>query len=323
MKKNKILLFVVTILLTQCTPSNKSEINIKSTERLSLDVDSIAVNEIINIDNWIAMDDCILIQTTLADTFFYAYSFPNFQFQSKFGIKGQGPNEYIYPRIATNAKTTMYLYDNAKNFLDEYTLSEGKFIIKNKIKVKEPLLVNVMLNIDEKTFCIKESSPNIIKLHIFKNAENELQHLSEYIVESDLNGETEYYDFMIANNKQNIVTFCLHKNEIHFYQVNDKNELMTIRYLVGEKIENKNTFCYTDLCCTEKYIYALYQGFSPESFKPSDKSVVEIYNWDGKHIASLNLDRIINRIIVNENINYIYAVSPAESDYIYRYKIDL
>ncbi|MDR1172824.1 MAG: TolB-like 6-bladed beta-propeller domain-containing protein, partial [Bacteroidales bacterium] len=57
--------------------------------------------------------------------------------------------------------------------------------------------------------------------------------------------------------------------------------------------------------------------------RSSDRSTIEVYDWDGKLIKKMKADRIINRIIVNENIGYIYAVSPDESEYVYRYEIDL
>jgi hypothetical protein len=316
------ILFV--LLFGKCTSKSKdafpnNENIILSSEDITSD--SILINEIIDVNNWISIDNQIIIQTSVIDTFFFSYLLPDWQIYSTFGRKGQGPQDYLFPQMATDGNKKLYIYDNAKHDLVEYVLLENKFIIKDKIKNRNPVLIDKMLNIDEITFFIKENTPNEIKFKILANKNNELIKLSDFVVESDLRGDTPFNDFVIANYKKYIATAYIHKNQICLYQIKENNKIKTLTDFTKETEVNKDKYFYTDLCCNEKYIYALYQGLVPNLVTEQDRSAIIIYNWSGEAIKKLNLDRIINKIIIDRHSNYIYAISPYESDYIYKYRI--
>jgi hypothetical protein len=310
-------------LFVQCTPSNKKSTNTVVTEVSDLKSDSIFVDEIIDIRDWISVDNQIIIQTSVVDTLFYSYLLPEFQFYYMFGRRGQGTVEYIYPKLATDGKKKLYLYDNAKKKFVEFALSEKGFVVVNTIDVSTHILVDKMLTVNDALFCIKESYPDEIKFVIFSIENNKFEKISEYKIESDLKGETSENDFLITNYKERMATFYIHKKQIRLYQLNEKKKMKETFTLLATRKENKNIFHYSDLCCTSQYIFALYQGLDPDLLKSGDRSTIEIYNWDGKLIKTLKADRIINRIIVNENINCIYAISPYESEYIYKYEFDM
>jgi hypothetical protein len=310
-------------LFGQCTPSNKQGTDTDATEVTDLKSDSIFINEIIDIHDLISVDNQIIIQTSVVDTLFYSYLLPEFQAYYMFGRRGQGPDEYLYPRLATDGKKKLYLYDNAKKKFVEFVLSEKKFVVVNTLDVNTHMLVDKMLTINDSLFCAKESNPNEIKFTIFSIENNKFEKISEYKIESNLKGETSEKDFLITNNNERMATFYIHKKQIRLYQLNEKKKIKETFTLLATRKENKNIFHYSDLCCTSQYIFALYQGFDPDLLKSGDRSTIEIYNWEGKLIKTLKADRIINRIIVNENINCVYGISPYESEYIYRYEIDM
>jgi hypothetical protein len=322
-KYNIIFIAIVMALFVKCTPSNKKDTNTAVTEVTDLKSDSIFVNEIIDIHDWISVDNQIIIQTSVVDTLFYSYLLPDFQFYYMFGTRGQGPAEYIYPKLTTDGKKKLYLYDNAKKKFVEFALSEKEFVVVNARDVSTHMLVDKMLTVNDTLFCIKESNSDEIKIALFSIENNEFEKISEYKVESDLKGKASENDFLITNNKEKMATFYIHKKQIRLYQLSEKKEIEETFTLLVTRKENKNVFYYSDLCCTDKYIFALYQGFDPDLLKSSDQSTIEVYNWDGKLIKTLKADRIINRIIVNENINCIYGISPYKSEYIYKYETNI
>lgn len=310
-------------LFIKCTPSSRKKgVNIAVVEAVDLKGDSILINEIIDIHNWISVGNQVIIQTTVVDTLFYAYLLPEFQFYYMFGGKGEGPDEYMYPRLATDRKQKLYLYDNAKQKFVEFTLSEKELLVAKTMNTNTHMLVDQLLTVNDKLLCVKESSPNEIKFVLFSIENNKFEKISEYKVEVDMKGESSVNDFLVTNNKERMITFYIHKKQISLYKLNEKNKIEEIFTQLSTK-ENKNIFYYTYLSCTDKYVFALYQGFDPSLIDSNDQSTIEVYNWDGKLIKALKMDRIINRIIVNENVDYIYAVSPYESDYVYRYEINL
>jgi hypothetical protein len=320
--KYSIIYTVVMAFFVTCTPSKK-DTNTAATEAIDLKSDSISFNEIIDINDWISVDNQIIVQTSIVDTFFYSYLLPEFQFYYMFGKKGQGPDEYIYPRLATDGKKKLYLYDNAKKKFVEFAQAEKEFVIVNTIDVDTHMLVDKMLALSDDLFCVKESYPNEIKFAFFSIENNEFKKVSEYKAESGLKGKASGNDFLITNDKERMAAFYIHKKQIRLYQLNEKKEIEETFTLSATRKENENIFHYSDLCCTGKYIFALYQGFDPNLLKSGDRSTIEVYNWDGKLIKTLKADRIINRITVNENMDYIYGVSPYESEYIYSYEINL
>lgn len=68
--------------------------------------------------------------------------------------------------------------------------------------------------------------------------------------------------------------------------------------------------CFINMYGTSKYLYCLYTG----SNDFSTKSKILVFNWDKKHIATLQTDRSLRCISVDEKDQYILGVSSNESD---------
>jgi hypothetical protein len=327
--KNIILILVATLfilLFEECTSKNKDIVSNNENKILfseEITGDSILINEVIDINDWVRIDNQIIIQASVIDTFFFSYLLPDWKTHSTFGKKGQGPQEYLFPRISTDGEEKLYIYDNAKHNLVEYILLENKFIIKDEVKNNNPILIDKMLTINETTFLVKENTPHEIRFKMLVNKNNELINVSDFIVESNLQGNTTFNDFVITNYKKHVATAYNHRNQIRLYQIGENNKFKILTDFTEKTDENKNKYFYTDLCCNEKYIYALYQNLDANLATDQDKSAIIIYNWSGEVVRKLNLDRIINKIIIDRHADCIYAISPYNSDCIYKYRIEM
>lgn len=93
----------------------------------------------------------------------------------------------------------------------------------------------------------------------------------------------------------------------------------------GNKIQathkEDQIFGYTDICSTDKCIYALYSGkktheYKKESIEAAERSKeIHVFNWDGEKICSYNTDVELLNIAVSSNDEKIIATAW-EDDYI-------
>jgi hypothetical protein len=288
--------------------------------------DSMPMHEIIRIHRWIRMDNRVIIQTNAVDTLFYVYTLPDFRYHSRFGLKGQGPDEFMLPTIATDGEKKLYVYDDADK-ISIYAFRDSGFVYDDRIPYSGPMIVAYLLRIDDKTFFTKETPAHEIRLRLLAMENDKLVQQDEFVVESDLHGTTSRYYFSIANYGKNIATAYMYKNQIHLYRAEDGHIerpliIKTTGFMKPVKEDGDNYF-FTDLNCDESYIYALYQGRSPVAQIQDRRSSVIIYNWSGEAVKELIFDRRISHIIVDREAGYIYAVYPYNSDYIYRYKFNI
>lgn len=108
-------------------------------------------------------------------------------------------------------------------------------------------------------------------------------------------------------------------NCISFYQLDGtlrntvrfNNDLVIPEILLNRKgLDVGNSLkCFIDLCGTPRYVYCLYSG----SKNFSGKSKIVIFQWDGKHVKTLESDRSIRSIAVDEDDKYILAIASKEN----------
>lgn len=87
---------------------------------------------------------------------------------------------------------------------------------------------------------------------------------------------------------------------------------------INEKDIQKLVTYYTNIKCTDKYIFALYQG---EIEDPTIKSMIEVYKLDGTPVKRLVLDQFIRLFAVDPYRNCIYGYNPAKGfDYVFIFR---
>ncbi|MDR0422051.1 MAG: hypothetical protein LBH72_03455, partial [Proteiniphilum sp.] len=110
------------------------ESRIPVSEDITFACDSMPMHEIIDIRRWIRMDNRVIIQTSVVDTFFYVYTLPDFRYHSRFGLKGEGPDEFLFPLLATDGEKKLYIYDNAKNNnISVYAFRDSGFVYDGRL----------------------------------------------------------------------------------------------------------------------------------------------------------------------------------------------
>ena len=290
-------------------------------EEIQLMADSIFINEIFELNSWVHVDSFIFIQSSNTDTMFFVYSLPNLKLVESFGFKGQGPDEYLYPRISSDRLNQVYVYDNGKKkFQTIQILENGHKLISENV-LNNLGITNFLGYIDDFIFCIKEENPKIINLNLCKIVSNEVQLLSSLNIATEPNGTSHKKDFVITNNKRTIVVAYIHQKKIEFYQIDEKNKIKKFITFSEEKKIDVNKYHYVDISSCNNFIYALYMGIEKQKISPNAFSVIEVFSKNGESISKFKLDRLIHKIIIDKEGKNLYAMSPFESDYIYMYKL--
>ena len=66
--------------------------------------------------------------------------------------------------------------------------------------------------------------------------------------------------------------------------------------------------CFIDICCSDQYVFCLFDG----STDFTGNSVIYVFDWDGKHKATLQADHNLRKIATEKSGKYLLALSPNE-----------
>jgi hypothetical protein len=83
------------------------------------------------------------------------------------------------------------------------------------------------------------------------------------------------------------------------------------------KWNHDSRYGYIDVTVSDNKIYALYSGahvLLEPSHEPFKSKTVHVYDWDGKALETLLLDKYVSGIAVNNEDTELYALSNAEKD---------
>lgn len=125
------------------------------------------------------------------------------------------------------------------------------------------------------------------------------------------------------------------------YQLNDDNPMILKYYHElfpsysnnnkGNKIQSKHSkdqvFGYTDICSTDKYIYALYSGkklheYKKEGIEAAESSkVIHVFDWNGEKICSYNTDIELLNITVSFDNKKLIATAWKDNYVLYSFNL--
>lgn len=119
----------------------------------------------------------------------------------------------------------------------------------------------------------------------------------------------------LNENSNSVVSAFRFTNTISFYNLNGELKVVVncgdsiIKPEVSSIYDNINVErsikCFTYICGTENYVYCLYDGSS--NFSALSK--IYVFQWDGKHITTLQTDNNLRAIAVDNEDKYIMAIS--------------
>lgn len=126
-----------------------------------------------------------------------------------------------------------------------------------------------------------------------------------------------YTGILALHEKKDVAVFAFRfLNAIQFYKSGKKEKLLTIygdsiqpplHGLGGKLLDmHHSPKHFIDIYGTNQYVYCLYSG-SPD-FMANTKII--IYNWNGKHIRTLQTDMPLSKIVVDTKNSYLLGLAP-------------
>lgn len=344
MKKIYFFQFFVVCLFYSCSISEKDiAINVASFPKISILVGD-AGHEMLGIPIDIGLKDSILVMNSIVEPFIRFYDTINFREIGNFGRKGKGPNEFIYLRFYddfSKNKTDAWFFDPNGRKLLKYNVQE---LISLPALLK-PIKVIFMPYLSAIETCIVNISDSLIiggsysknGQQFFYNPINQSIMWTTYFPKIKYEGESEelgqlYYGIVrkkpdctkvvcalrffkriiITDVRSNAsITLKTNQPEQYFPKSN-----IDLNYLQGLR------FMYLDLCCCEKFIFALYADVTSKQLDDYgfSKSRIQVFDYSGKPIAEMTIDQQINSISVDEENGLIFGSNRANG-MIYKFKI--
>lgn len=331
--KNNIFFILLIFLLAGCN-GNK---NIQE-KGLPISHNSITLNNgclgkpgpIIYVDNKI-----VGIDYMLDSCFFYV----NIQNDSlyRFGTRGQGPNEFIYPYTLQHLNDTSFaafdlnakkfclfhLENNTINVTEQYSVINAKSLLSFDFK---KISNNSYLGFGpypQEMFIIIDTLGKV-KRSFF---EFPYKDKNEKKIKNDLRAMAYQglVNFNISNNK--LLYAPTFGDIIHVYQIDQDNMRIVYKqensYPVYKTEENADSYSaplsvsnvggYISSSTTSKYFYLLYSGTTlKDLIKTKNEfsgNTVIVYNWVGEKVKTFSLDIACKNICVTPDDKLLYAIA--------------
>lgn len=300
MKKNKILLFIVTIacMFSACTEKKIQDINnnIANIKEEKATTSQHNINPEWGIEDIVGIkDDQLICQASNAGNFYYVLNDKDFSLSKSFGVRGNAGNEWIMPHLLlSDEPNKSYVIDNGTKKI--YTL------VGYKIAQHKDSPVNGLVN-GEKLYknwlCYEDISPDKIVLRII-DINNGSQSDSLVFDDPTKQGMSYKEDFAYDVRQGKLVLGQICKDNIKIFNISDEGKLEPSCTIKGNTKDN--TTYYTSVAIGEDCFYVLSQRH-----KKDGKGVtsLEIYNFDGEPIKNINLGFPAKSMALNTKSNTI------------------
>lgn len=267
------------------------------------------------------------------------FKLPDFDFVTSFGIRGNGPNEFLYPHIAptSNPDKLAYTYDTNKRKL--YKIDFDGTITHIPVEFeKVPKAVRSAIYAfaaENDTYYYTEVIPRGRALFKSQMLDGSLQTEQLYNISfSPKHKSWSAYigDFIVHPEAKRIAYAYKYFKRILLFDPETKAAKVLDFEKEGVAAANDiitlgpdNITYYWGASCSENYIYLTYSGRSPiEVTKENQKSdgyiFVEQFDWNGNLIRKFKLNHW-GRCIVDEQRNKIYQLCYAYDDPVFVYDI--
>jgi hypothetical protein len=250
------------------------------------------------------------------------------EYVSKFGNRGNGPNEFIYNLNIQIGEGIITIPDKSlsRNYvIDSHSLLKDTIPIiteslrdisnyNNFIKLKDGLYVGNGRFIDGMfAFYLNDSIIN-----------TKIPYPNDGIPADNLQKGMVYQGLLVKHPKKNRLVYAGYYGHIlEIYEVTSDTAMHKIfsdiyeyplyegknspNYLTAN-FKDKNRIGFFSISVSQEYIYALYCGRRNNEKNTEDANIVYVYNWDGGKIKKYILDKNIVGISVDKHDKRIYSL---------------
>ena len=349
MKKS--ITFLLLIILCSCNnskkPNNIDELFNKKNE-IEHTLVEIANDEILSdVYDLVLANDTLIVYDHDRDYFFSAIDLNNNKLIARFGKIGQGPNELLLmpQNITILNDSIMTIFSPNQNSL--YTINlKNDFIVTKDIGFDKDRLIYRLLPISAQRYISLGGFEKGRYLLLDENGE-ELSYNFDY--PSPKNGEnlsTPMFKYMAfqgnirSKPEGSYLYFAGRSSEIfEIVKVDNNDKLKKVFEFNGEHaqfvpegdgvnttavaIRKESKFFFINSACTDKYIYLLYSKkiIGDNIYSSIRSNKVLVFDWNGKPITTLILDKEVGYIAVDNENKFMMAYDK-DNDQLLKFQLD-
>ena len=357
--KNKQLLCVLFPLLVACTGQrHQQQVSSESIIEEAVRKGEVLKGEIVPIDTALFRyayrmrvqgDKAVILDLHNADYYYHVFTYPDFQYQSSFGKRGEGPGESIYAaNIRFAGQDTVWVLDDGKGRMYQYSgIAGGKTPKQEKDILLDKRLFRSL------DFDLKDASTVVIPDYSGENrfswaslSSGELLRKSEQIPVSDPELLRESAP-AVAQGWNSFVSFSPDKKIlVSVTQFGDRLDIysMASQKHIGElggdgepqfKVSPEGyglpagRICYYDVQVTDQYIYTIYDGRKfkdimklADAYQQGGK-ILRISTHEGDVVKTYVLDRPIAGIYVDEAAGMLFGLDVNADEQIVKFPLEL
>jgi hypothetical protein len=291
--------------------------------------------------------DCLIVLDYQQDSLFHRVDLVKNQYMGMLGLKGQGPNDFIYPSSLKELGDDCFsCYDAGNRGLSVICFdAERENVEISKLLKYAKMLTFDVVPVSDSLFVVNGETDGAIFALIDK--EGRILSLSdEYPYKDEVEKNIPvrframaYQGTLRVNPKGYFAYVTSSAKQLHLYKIENKK----IRK-VGDVVDGYGHYkadmstegaysvihdgeypeCYKDLAVTDKYVYALYSGRTFKEYKLScyECETIYVYDWAGKLVNTYRLDVPVVQFCIDEDEKMIYAIANIPDPTIVRFKLD-
>ncbi|WP_294471927.1 BF3164 family lipoprotein [uncultured Bacteroides sp.] len=274
----------------------------------------------------------IVVFNEKMDTIFQVFDQNNFSYKYSFGIKGQGPNDFIMP-------STQRAGTSRKGFamLDVKTIKEISFlenvpVIQTNVISAPFEYFNGFIRLNDSLYCCDAGFEEEHEfMFIYPNGS--FKQWGDYPEDiarlgTRLSRNQAYGKISVAKpDGKRFASFYYSQRRCRIYD-DTGNLLHDILLDIPpfEELPNKESnerYIHTiAVSATEQYIYTLNLDMKADEIYAQNKYPnIQVFSWDGKPLKQYWLNVFISAFTIDEEQNMIYAIFAEDDSHIYTFKL--
>lgn len=261
------------------------------------------------------------------------FKMPDFEYQGQFGMKGEGPEDFVLPSIRAVSQNETSFVLNDMNRLKNISMNESEPHISSIVMPYDFKYFNGLVKLKDSLFCCNAGYESEYEL-MFLYPDGQSRELGEYPerveprFQNVLARNQAYNSLLVAKpDGTRLAVFYQHIPRFRIYNTDGKLESDNIMEIppcqeLPDEDDDKRYIHPIAIYATDNYIYTLNLDMTSEEIGNQIKNPnIQLFDWEGHPLKRYQLDCYISSFIVDASKNTVYGVFIEDENHIYKFKL--
>ncbi len=319
MKYKWTILLMLFLIACQSEQTTISEKDFATT--ISLKEKPIAVKELLNVRSFLVKNDLLIVQNDRQDSIFMGINIHSGHCDKAWGRKGQGPDEYLYPRLINLGENEFEIINFGKKNIINVQLPSYQ-LEKKKLEKMSDFPLNIV-SVGENKYVYDVTMPRKQHLFVWNYGEKPQLIYTFPDLKEKYKNSSVYNGYVTASGKNNRIVYVyqyLRRFDILDFSGKLINSIevtpnKSAEFQSNGNVDHGNSMTYyMGVKSTDKFIYLYYVGYTGDELQDNLKvpTYIEQYDWDGKPIKRYKIDRFIFDFDIKSENSFIGLDSYSE-----------